>query len=148
VTGLRCRQDGSVLILTVGFVVVLMLFVGVVTDASKLFVTRRALAAVADGAATTAAQQVDLAAVYRGWSGSWLPLSGSKAATAAERSVHDAAAGSGLVNVRLDSVAVIGPDVVVTVSGRAVLPLASLVTGSPEGVVVVVTAQARSAVAR
>ena len=42
----RQREEGSVLILTIGFAVVIMLLVAVVVDASKLFLTRRALASV------------------------------------------------------------------------------------------------------
>lgn len=144
----RIRDDGSVLVLTIGFAVVVMLFVGVVVDSSKLFLTRRALASLADAAATAAAQQIDLEAVYRGGLSQNLPLSPASAAATAAQSVQVGARGAGLTDVRLEAVVVIGADVVVTVSGRAMLPLAGLVTGSSGGVVITVTARARSAVAR
>jgi uncharacterized membrane protein len=148
VTSRADREHGSVLVLTIGFVVVVMLFVGVVIDASKLFLTRRALASVADGAATAAAQEVDVQAVYQGGPTAALPLSQAAAAAVAAGSVQQAARAAGLVDVTVDDVTVAGPDVVVTVSGRAVLPLASLVTANPTGVLITVTARARSAVAR
>lgn len=141
------REQGSVLVLTVGLVAVVALFVGVVTDASKLFLERQTLAAVADGAATAAAQQVDVQAVYDGGLVAALPLSPAGAAAAAAGSVQQSARDGGLVGLTLDAVTVDGPDVVVTVSARAVLPLAGLVTGAPDGVLITVTARARAAVA-
>ncbi len=145
----RGRHDeGSVLILTIGFAMLAMVFVGVVVDASKLFLTRRALASVADGAAQSAAQDVDVAAVYQVGAGEALPLSPARAAATVEGQVRQAASATGLTDLRVVSVAVAGTAVVVTISGRAVLPLTALVSGSSEGVVITVTSSAQSAVAR
>ncbi|MHB8340529.1 MAG: pilus assembly protein TadG-related protein [Mycobacteriales bacterium] len=69
------RDGGSILILTLGFVVTALLLVLAVTDASAVFLARRDLAAAADAAALDAAQQIDRAAVYQGQDGSVLPLS-------------------------------------------------------------------------
>jgi uncharacterized membrane protein len=135
-------------VLTIGFALVLMIFVGVVTDASKLFLTRRSLAAVADQAAAAAAQDVDVAAVYRGNEGESLPLSEREATETVQGMLPHAAAGTGLTDLRAVSVTLDGADVVVTLSGRAVLPLTSLVTGATDGVLVTVTARAEAAVAR
>ena len=77
-----------------------------------------------------------------------LPLSPAGASAAAARSVQQAAVSVGLSDLTLDAVTVAGPDVAVTVSAHAVLPLAGLVAGSPGGVLITVTATARSAVAR
>jgi uncharacterized membrane protein len=141
------RDEGSVLILTIGFALLAMVFVGVVVDASKLFLTRRALASVADGAAQAGAQDVDLAAVYRSGPGAALPLSPARAAAAVQADLTQAARSTGMTDLHLVNVTVRGPDVQVTVSARAVLPFTALVTGSSNGVVITVTASARSAVA-
>jgi uncharacterized membrane protein len=147
----RVQADGdrgSVLVLTIGFVVVLMLLLAVVVDSSKLFLSRRALASVADGAATAAAQQVDTVAVYLGGAGATLPLSPTGALAAATASVQQGASAAGLTDVTLASVTVTATQVDVTVTCRVQLPLAGLVTGSSAGVVITVTARAESAVAR
>jgi uncharacterized membrane protein len=141
------RDDGSVLVLTIGFALLLMLFVGVVTDASKLFLTRRSLASVADQAAEAAAQDVDVAAVYRGGASKALPLSQEQVTATVRGLLRQAAAGTGLTDLRVVAVSLDGTDVVVTVSGRAVLPLTSLVTGASDGVLITVTARAETAVA-
>jgi hypothetical protein len=56
---------GSVLLLTLGFVVVIVMAIGVVVDASSVFLQRRSLAALADGAALAGAQSIDVDAYYR-----------------------------------------------------------------------------------
>ena len=144
----RQREEGSVLILTIGFAVVIMLLVAVVVDASKLFLTRRALASVADGAAVSAAQDVDPSAVYASPSGEALPLSPAKVTADVQAYVRRAAAETGLTDLRVVAVGVLGPDVTVTLSARSVLPLVGLVVGPSDGVLISVTARARPAVAR
>lgn len=141
------RDEGSVLVLTLGFVVVVMLLVAVVAAASKLFLTRRSLAAVADGAALAAAQDVDLAAIYTGQSGATLPLAAERARADVAAYVARAAADTGLTDLRLVSLTATGRAVDVTVSGRSVLPFVSAVTGDPQGTVITVTAHADAAVA-
>jgi len=140
------HDQGSVLVLTLGFMVVVMVLVVVVADASKLFLSRQALASVADGAATAAAQQVDTAAVYLGRTGATLPLSQAGASAAAALSVRQGAAAAGLTDVTVVEVTVTGRQVTVTVSGRVQLPLAALVNGGSNQVTVTVTASAESAV--
>lgn len=142
------HDQGSVLVLTLGFVVVIMVLVVVVVDASKLFLSRQALASVADAAATAAAQEVDTAAVYLGRTGSTLPLSQAGASTAAALSVRQGAEAAGMSDVNVDDVTVTGPQVTVTVSGRVQLPFAGLVTGGSSQVTITVTATAESAVGR
>jgi len=140
------RDHGSVLVLTLGFVVVVMMLVMVVVDASKLFLSRQALASVADGAASAAAQEVDTAAVYLGRTGTTLPLSPAGALAAATASVRQGAAIAGLSDVSVIDVTVTGPQVTVTIAGRVRLPLAGLVTGGSNDVTITVTASAESAV--
>ncbi len=68
------RDQGSILILTIGFVVIAMLLVFAVVDASAVFLDRRDLASAADGTALAAAQQVDTDAVYAQGASGDLPL--------------------------------------------------------------------------
>jgi uncharacterized membrane protein len=70
----RRDDEGTILILTIGFVVIAMLLVFAVVDASAVFLDRRDLASAADGAALAAAQQVDTSAVYAAGAGGDLPL--------------------------------------------------------------------------
>jgi uncharacterized membrane protein len=74
-------EEGSILVLTLGYAVVLLALVLVVVDASAVFLARRGLASACDGASLAAAQSVDTGRVYRvGVTGSTLPLAGVQAA--------------------------------------------------------------------
>lgn len=69
-------DEGSVLVLVIGFAMVLTLMVGVVVDVSAAVLARRAVASAADGAAVAAAQALDLDRLYAdGLRGERLPLS-------------------------------------------------------------------------
>ena len=60
------RQDeGTVLLLIIGLVVVAALLIAVVTDVSALYLERRDLISAADGAALAGAQSVDEETIYR-----------------------------------------------------------------------------------
>ena len=72
--GAADREGGTILILTLGFLVIAMALVFAVIDASAVFLDRRDLAAAADGAALDAAQHVDVAAVYAHGADGDLPL--------------------------------------------------------------------------
>ena len=69
----------------IGFVMIVVLAVGVVANAAKVFVYRRSLASWADGAAIAAAQSVAEDVVYAGETVEVLPIS----ATGARRVVDD-----------------------------------------------------------
>jgi Flp pilus assembly protein TadG len=74
-------DEGSILVLTLGYAVVLLALVLVVVDASAVFLARRSLANACDGASLSAAQSVDTGTVYRnGVDGVNLPLAGVQAA--------------------------------------------------------------------
>ncbi|WP_250290273.1 MULTISPECIES: pilus assembly protein TadG-related protein [unclassified Frankia] len=62
--GHRVRDEGSILILTLGYVLVALMLALVVTDVSVVYLARRSLASAADGAALAAAQSVDETAIY------------------------------------------------------------------------------------
>ena len=79
-TRVRRGDDGTVLVLVLGFAMVLVLMVGVVVNVSAAVLARRAVASAADGAAVAAAQAVDEAAVRSaGLSGQRVPLSPGEA---------------------------------------------------------------------
>lgn len=145
---LRGSDQGSVLILTIGFAVLLMLFIAVVVDSSKLFLTRRGLASLADGAAVAAAQDVDVATIYRSPSGEALPLLAARARADVDAYVRRTAPETGLTDVQIVATEVVGTDVRVTLTARSMLPLISTATGATDGVLMTVTATARAAVAR
>jgi len=65
---LRSRRgdDGTVMLLTLGLTALVLGLVLTVADAGAVFVARRELASTCDGAATAAAQAVDVPAVYAG----------------------------------------------------------------------------------
>ncbi|MGH3744653.1 MAG: pilus assembly protein TadG-related protein [Mycobacteriales bacterium] len=68
------RDGGTILILTLGFLLIAMSLAFAVVDASAVFLDRRDLAAAADGAALAAVQDIDVAAVYAHGAHGDLPL--------------------------------------------------------------------------
>ena len=66
VVATRPRDEGTITLLVIGFVVVAVLMIGVAVDASVVFLTRQRIASQADGAAIAAAQQVDDAHYFGG----------------------------------------------------------------------------------
>lgn len=82
----RDRDDeGTILFLTLGLSVVLLLLVAVVVDVSKVVLAKRALASSADGAAVLAAQQADRQAIVRDGLGDRVPLDPGAVADAVEQ---------------------------------------------------------------
>lgn len=77
------RDDqGSILLLTLGYLGVALMLVVVVVDASAVFLARRSLAADTDGASLAAAQSVSGPEVYARGAGRRLPLAAVQAAVA------------------------------------------------------------------
>ena len=73
-------DHGQLILLIIGFMLITALLVTVVVNASKLFLMRRSLAALADGAAVAAANGIDERAVYtNGLAGGSVPLSEGQA---------------------------------------------------------------------
>ena len=62
----RSRDAGQLILLILAYTVIAGLLVTVVVNVSRVYLVRRSLVAAADGAALTAANQPDLAAVYSG----------------------------------------------------------------------------------
>lgn len=122
-------DDGSVLVLIVGFAAVVLLLIAVVTDVSAVFLARRSLTSQADGAAVAAAQAIDEEAFYTGTAPpDRLPLDRA----AAERAAADYLAGARLSGgpIRLRSAAVRDGRVTVTLTGQARPPFRRFLAGS------------------
>ena len=141
----REGQQGTVLVLLLGFAVLAVLLVAVVTDASALYLTRRSLAGAADGAALAAVQQLDREALYTGPPGEEIPLDPQAVLDAVRTYVATAD-----LEDRFDDFEVVGVQtgdgsVTVTLQATRRLPfLGHLSGGTGEGVVIEATATARA----
>jgi uncharacterized membrane protein len=144
---LRRDENGTVLLLVLGLVVIAALFVTVVIDVSALFLDRRDLVAAADGAALAGAQGVDQQSVYR----AGLPDSGALTLdrSRAESLVNDYLRDQGLFDAYRDlavDVQVTATTVTVHLSVQGRLPMANVVAAGGRGIEIDATATARSAV--
>ncbi len=130
-------EDGTVLLLSLGFAALTLGLAAVVADVTAVFLARRSLAAAVDGAALYAAQAIDEEAVYtQGLVTDRLPLADvdRRVRTYRERNYGDV---PGLTM----SAALDGPTAV-RVTGRRVVTLPVRVPGLPSAGRVTVTAEA------
>jgi hypothetical protein len=86
------RERGQTSLLIVGFVVVVLMLIGAVVDASAAFLRRQSLDAVADGAALAAADGVAGRQVYDGGLGRLAQIDPDAARAAIERYLRDSGA--------------------------------------------------------
>ena len=142
----RCGDEGSILVLGIGFVVVLLLAVGACTDAARLFLARRSLSSVADGAALRGAHDLDQASLYRTGAGDVLPLSERHVRDDVVTYVAAESSANGLRAVRVTRVTVRDGNVRVELAMTETSPVLGTLLGSPGGVLVTATATARTAV--
>jgi len=84
----RPDDGGSILVLSLGFIVICILALAVVVDASSVFLARRALQSQADGAALAGAQAIDLDAYYARGASSRIRLDAAGVRAAVERHVR------------------------------------------------------------
>ena len=84
----RPHDEGGILVLSLGFIVICILALAVVVDASSVFLARRALQAQADAAALAGAQAIDLDAYYAAGAASRIRLDPSGIRAAVERHVR------------------------------------------------------------
>ena len=126
---------GSVLVLMIGLVAVVVLLVGVVTDASVLFLTKRSLAAVVDGAALAGAQTLDEAAFYNAAptpaAAGHVPLDAQLSQAAVRDYLRRSAAAQRLDRFALHQVQVTAEQVSVRATAMADLPFRRFVGGGP-----------------
>ena len=138
---LRGSDDGTILLLTIGFALIALSLVLVVTDASKVFLTRRSLVSAADGAALAGVQSLDRNAFYADKRGDALPLDVDAANAAVQAYVDEADLAGDYADFAVVSVQVTSTEVTVTLRARSMLPFGAYV-GHPDGVVVEATAHA------
>lgn len=140
-------DDGQLLLLVLVYAVIAALLVTVIVNVSKVYLYRRSLVAAADGAALSAANQPDLAAVYRG-AGSTLPLSEAGARAAVEQYVEDAGLRARFADFAVASVDTDGVTVTVVLRASVGMPFANLVSSAyRDGYPLRATARARSPLA-
>ena len=98
---MRRRDDeGTVLVLLLGFTAILLLMVAVVVNVSSVILAKRGLASATDGAAVSAAQALDLPGLYSGGLGrDAIPLSEGEAS--ARVAAYEAQVAGGQPGIRL-----------------------------------------------
>lgn len=116
---------GSVLILSLGLLVVCVLAVGVVVDASAVFLTRRALQSEADSAALAGAQAIDVESYYARGASDGIRLDPVAVRSAVQRFVR-----RGSIQGRLESVDLREDIVLVRMTGRVRPPFSGWLTPS------------------
>ena len=125
-------DEGQLLLLVLAYTVIAALLVTVVVDLSKVYLYRRALVAAADGAALSAANEPDLASVYRGGN-RLLPLSDAGAQAAVRQYEADGELGDRFEGFRIDEVVTDGSVVRVRFEAVVHLPFATLLVGRWRG---------------
>jgi uncharacterized membrane protein len=135
-------DDGSVLPLVIGVVVVVVMLVTVVTDVSVLWLQRRSLQATVDGAALAGAQAVDLPSVYAGGAAGDLRLDPRAARGAVRAYAASVPSSQQLTSFRLTAITLTPTTVTVRAEAVARPPFLSWLTG--HGVTVVAQASART----
>lgn len=133
-------DDGTVLLLVVGFAVVLMALVGVVVDVTAVLLAKRGVASAADGAAVAAAQQLDEEAFYAGGVAGRVPLSPQQVAA----TVAQYAAATGQPGLQLQGAVEGGTTAVVRAQRVVPLPVSGWL--AQDAVTVRAVARARSPV--
>ena len=93
-------DEGTILVLLLGFTAVLLLMVAVVVNVSSVILAKRGVVSAADGAAVSAAQSLDLDALYAGGLATGrIPLDAREAA--GRVAAYQAGAQSGQPGLRL-----------------------------------------------
>lgn len=121
----QAADEGSVLILTLGMVLVCLMALAVVVDISTLYLARRSLQAQADAAALAGAQAIDLDHYYANGAGAGIRLDPRGVRAAIDR--HLRRDGS---SARLASVELRGEVVYVELGGRVRPPFSGWLTAS------------------
>lgn len=138
-------DEGTVLVLLLGFTAVLLLMVAVVVNVSAVVLAKRAVASAADGAAVSAAQSLDLDALYAGGLAEGrIPLDAGEAADRV--AAYEAGAQGGQPGLQLRMAGIDGGTTVVVQGRRTVeLPFGRILGFAP--VRVEAEARARAPVA-
>lgn len=70
----KSHDGGSIMVASIGFIVICILAVGVVVDVTSVFIARRSLQAAVDSAALAGAQAIDLPTYYQQGAGAGIVL--------------------------------------------------------------------------
>lgn len=108
-------DEGSILVFGIGLSLVGLMIATVSINVASIWVTRNLLDGIADGAALSAAQAVDVDSVYRQGLGTQLRLGETLARTKVREYVTAANVGSQVQQFSVRSVVVSGTSVTVTV---------------------------------
>jgi len=111
---------GSLSLLTIGLALIALLLIGVVTDASRLWLAKRGLASAADSAALAGTRALDRDRYYASGPGDTLPLSPSGVRAAVRSHLKSAR----LDDVRATAISTDGTTVTVTLATRVELVFA------------------------
>lgn len=141
---LRGDDDGQIALLILVYALIAAALVAVVADTSRAFLYRRALAAAADGAATSGANALDSEEYYaRAGAGDQLPLGPSDVAAAVQTYAGDAGLAGRFEGFAVATASTDGLSVSVTLSARAPMVF-DVMRLAPGGARVEVTASARA----
>ena len=133
-------DEGTILVLLLGFTAVLLLMVAVVVNVSAVILAKRGVVSAADGAAVSAAQALDLDALYGGGLASGrIPLDARDAA--GRVAAYQAGAQAGQPGLQLRVARIEGGTTVVVRGSRVIeLPFGQILGFRP----VTVEAEARA----
>lgn len=115
-------ERGSIMVLTLGFIVICVLAVAVVVDASAVFLERRSLQAAADSAALAGAQAIDLDAYYERGASAGVQLDPAAVRAAVRQQM------GGVSGVQVDSVRIEDGEVIVRAHTRVRPPFSGWLT--------------------
>ena len=124
----RSGDEGQLILLVLAYAVIAALLVTVVVNVSKVYLNRRSLVAAADGAALSAANQPDLAAVYNGAAGATLPLSTAGTEAAVRQYARDADLADRFEGFQVVDVTTDGVTVTVTLRAEVGMPFLNLLS--------------------
>jgi hypothetical protein len=144
-------EQGTILLLTIGYALIAIALVVVAVDASAFFLSRRALAGLADGAAVAGTHAEDGNQIYRAGTGADLPLTPVGVRTEVTSYLDSRDAGTAYPRLQLADVGTDGRTVSVSLTDDKPLPFLALInsiTGAfPGGTArIAVTARARAPV--
>jgi len=128
-------DTGSVMLLGIVLVVVGLLALAVVVDASSLFIQRRNLAAIADASALAGAQAIDLDEYYAHGAGRATALDPVIVTRVVRSNVSAVAASDDITGIRLEDVRSDGESVSVQLSAPVRVPFLGSLLGERTQVV-------------
>ena len=114
------------MLLALGFLAIILIAIAVVTDVSAVFLQRRSLASIADGAALAGSQAVDLSAYYRRGASSGLTPDPTRVRSVVLAYVRTAQASGGISGLVVESVRIEGRTVLVRLRRTATAPFSGL----------------------